>query len=299
MLLLTGRKQVAADDDRAVPGAARCNRRARAMSQPQIVFDGDLLRAVLIPGGSAQLMVTLDYRMPGKSDFSAARHSTSFARMGYAQLSLKTRANDWFVNADTAALEQALAQVAVSYDRVHMLGYSMGGYGAFRFAKALRARSVVAISPQLSIHPDVVPFDRRYRAEAQGFDPVLGDLTRLADPDLRGLVVIDPFITNDLRHAFLLQQMFPRLRIVRLGFGGHPATRVLRDAAKGWTLHREAAAFQPKAKLIVQSHRAGRRQSAGYWTRLAHYAQLRHPVWAEAALQRAQSLDPALDQSMD
>lgn len=260
------------------------------MRQTELIFDGAQLRAVLHPGSSGLLVVTLDYRMTGKADFSADAHSTSFARMGNAQLSLKSRANDWFINGDTLALEAALAGVAARYDRVHMLGYSMGGYGAFRFAAALQARSVVAISPQVSIHPGVVPFDRRYRGEAGGFDPVLGNLAERPCPSLKGLVIIDPFIAPDRRHAHMLQAIYPGLQIVRLGFGGHPATRVLRDAGKSWTLHREAAAAAASPKLIVQGHRAGRRQSAGYWLRLAKRAQLAHPALSGYALARADAL---------
>jgi pimeloyl-ACP methyl ester carboxylesterase len=256
------------------------------MTAPVTVFDGQMLRASLFAGDRAQLMVTLDYRKTGKADFSPPHHSTSFARMRYAQLSIKTRRNDWFINPETEALEQALVQVAAGYDRVHILGYSMGGYGAFRFARAMGAASVVAISPQVSIHPGVVPFDRRYRAEGRGFDPVLGDLATRADPALQGLLIFDPFVATDLRHAQMLQDLFPRLRLVRLGFGGHPAIRVLREAAKSWTLHREASALKPTPQLILHGHRAGRRQSAGYWARLAKHAERRHP--AVAAYARAQ-----------
>ena len=262
------------------------------MTNPVVVFDGEHLRASLFPGDLTQLMVTLDYRMPGKADFSAPNHSTNFARSRYAQLSIKTRRNDWFINADTAALEQVLIPLGRQFQRVHVLGFSMGGYGAFRFARALSARSVVAISPQMSIHPDVVPFDRRYRAEAEGFDPVLGDLQPVAMQGVHGLVVFDPFIPADLRHAQMLQMLFPALRLVRLGFGGHPAIRVLREAGKSWTLHREAAALTASPKLILQGHRAGRRQSAGYWQRLATRAAGRHPDLAAFARGQVRQLDP-------
>jgi S-formylglutathione hydrolase FrmB len=64
-----------------------------------------------------------------------------------------------------------------------MQGFSMGGYGAFRFARATNATYVTAISPQFSIHPDVVPFDKRYGADAAGFERDLSDLTRLPRSD--------------------------------------------------------------------------------------------------------------------
>ena len=260
------------------------------MRHTELIFDGAHLRAVLHPGHSGLLVVTLDYRSTGKTDFSADAHSTSFARMGHAQLTLKSTANDWFINADTPAFEAALANVAARYDRVHMLGYSMGGYGAFRFAAALRATSIVAVSPQVSIHPRTVPFDRRYRVEAAGFDPVLGDLALRPWPTLQGLMVIDPFIAPDRRHAMMLQALYPGVRIVRLGFGGHPATQVLRHAGKSWTVQREAAAAAASTKLILKSHRSGRRQSAGYWLRLAKRAQQARPGLAQYALDRAKAL---------
>jgi hypothetical protein len=104
---------------------------------PERVFDGDLLRAVLIRGRSERLVVTFDYRRDGREGFSADTHSTSFARQGFSQLAIKTRANDWFVNAETPALEAAVERVARTHARVQALGFSMGGYGALRFARAL------------------------------------------------------------------------------------------------------------------------------------------------------------------
>ncbi len=259
---------------------------------PDRIFDGAYLRATLLAGQRDRLVVTFDYRQGGKSDFSADTHSSTFARKGFAQLSIKSRANDWFINPDTAALEAAIAPVAAQYARVTLLGYSMGGYGALRFARSLRAASAVLISPQVSIAPGVVPFDRRYRAEGRRFDAELGDLARRAMPDLTGLIVIDPFVTADLRHAAMIRTLFPGLSVVRLGFGGHPAIRVLRGAGKAWTIHREAVADTPTRRLICQEHRAGRAGSAGYWTRLAARAKDRRPVLADYATAMAGRLTP-------
>lgn len=254
---------------------------------PELIFDGAALRVVLYPGDPRLLMVTLDWRRDGKADFSPANYSTNFARMGYAQLSIKTRANDWFLNQDTLAAEAAMTRLRPAFDRIHMLGFSMGGYGALRFAAALGANSVVVVSPQSSLHPAQAPFERRYPTEAAGFDPILGDLSSRAVPDLRGLVLIDPFESADLRHARQIAALFPKLRIVRLNFGGHPAFQIVRETGKTWTLHHAAAAPLAGPALIIAAHRAGRRASKGYWLRLAAAAQDRRPALAGYAIAKA------------
>lgn len=272
------------------------------MRETEVIFDGAHLRAVLHPGrtlrqakgqgpgGATCLMVTFDYRMDGKTGFSPDTHSTGFARTGLAQLCIKTRVNDWFINPETAALEQALIQLAPAYAPVQMLGFSMGGYAAFRFAGALRARSVLAVSPQISIHPAAAPFEHRYRAEAPGFDPVLGALGGRDLTGLQGLILLDPFIAADLAHARALQALCPGVRLVRLGFGGHPAFDIVRARGQTWTLQREAAARHPDPAMIRAAHRAGRRQTVGYWDRLALFASARHPALARRAQLRAAAL---------
>lgn len=269
------------------------------------VFDGDHLRASLAPAtdpASRKLMVTFDFRQVGKTDFAPANVSASFAKAGFAQLSIKTRANDWFINPDTRALDSALADLAAHFEEVRCLGYSMGGYGAFRFARALRARSVVAVSPQVSIHPDEVPFDRRYRTESQGFDLAAGSLSERGLSGLEGLVIYDPFVSADRVHAKMLSALFPRLDFARLGFGGHPATRVLRPTGKAWAVQK--AALEPGAgrTVVLHAHRQGRRATEGYWRKLADYAMdgrphLAHVARAQAARLKADTAHRLVDRS--
>jgi pimeloyl-ACP methyl ester carboxylesterase len=254
------------------------------------VFEGEHLRAHLMAGTRDRLIVTFDYRQQGRSGFNDKRHSSTFARGGFWQLNIQSRENDWFINPDTTALEAALEGLRGRFARVNLLGYSMGGYGALRFARALRADQAVLVSPQFSIAPGVVPFEMRYRAEADRFDAALGDLRRVAVPELRGLILVDPFLRPDLRHARMITRCFPGMEMARLAFAGHPATRVLRSAGKAWTLHREATAAGAERRLICAEHRAGRRGSAGYWTRLADHAERRRPDLAARARARAAAL---------
>ncbi len=265
----------------------------------RMIFDGHHLRATLQSGNSGLLVVTFDYRMDGKDTFTPAEHSTTFARQGHAQLSIKTRRNDWFINPETAALDAALRVFARDYGKVHMLGYSMGGYGALRFAQALGATSLVAISPQVSIHPAQAPWERRYKDEAAGFDPVTGDLAAHPAPALRGLVLLDPFVRMDRAHGQRICALFPGLRQVRLAFGGHPASQVLRGAGKRWVIDRAAVQPDPRPGLILRTHREGRRQAPGYWLRLARFCATRRPALAAQARARAEALVASGDAPRD
>lgn len=256
------------------------------------VFTGEHLRAAWFPGTRPLLIVTLDYRKQGRHEFSPPNHSSGFARQGYGQLSISTRCNDWFVNPDTTALEAALAEVAAKYERVQAIGWSMGAYGALRFSKALDLDGVVAISPQYAITQGAVAGDSRYAAEAATYDSALGDLAAHGKRDLKGVIMVDPFAPYDLAHAQLAQAAFPKLKILRLGFAGHPASRVLKGAGKTWLIQREAAIKKQTGLELIKAHRAARGDSAGYWARLAQHAALRRPALATLAQERAFALNP-------
>jgi hypothetical protein len=227
---------------------------------PERVFDGERLRALLWRGRSDRLVVTFDYRLDGRKGFSADSHSTGFARQGFSQLAIKTRANDWFVNSETPALEEALGRVRAEHGRVQALGFSMGGYGALRFAGAL------------------------------GWDEGLGDLGSRAVTGLGGVLVFDPFVVEDVAHARAIQGLFPGLRAVRLGFGGHPAIRTLRGAGKMWVVQQEAGARRATGDAVRAAHRAARAGSKGWWMRLAERAEARRPALAAWARDRAAGL---------
>lgn len=237
--------------------------------QGDLVYSGNHLRATLFNGISDRLAITFSFREKGRSAFAPVNPVKHMAANGFAQLAITARINDWFINPDTAGVDAMLRKLTPHYKAVHLMGYSMGGYGAFRFAQAANAQYVTAVSPQFSIHPDVVPMDKRYRAEAFGFDRVLGDLTRVPQPKLQGVIVVDPFRPLDLMNANMLTEAFPRLRIARLAFGGHPATALLGRASKGGIIQRSALQTPPNPVSIITEHRAARRADAQYHEAMA------------------------------
>ena len=247
------------------------------------VFDGALLRADLFKGDRRRLFVSFRQRVGAPGTFEDARPVRAYTAKGYAHLHIQSRWNDWFVNAETPALEAVLRALAPRYLRAVALGLSMGGYGALRFSGVLGLAQVIAVAPQVSIAPEVVPWDPRYRVEAGGFDAVAGDLRLHGNRDLRGVVLCDPFLGMDLRHAALAQAqaLFPRLRICRLAGGGHPPTRVLRQGGAFPALQAQLFHGGVDAAALIGTHRLARRCSPSYFAHMSRVAKRRgRPVLA-------------------
>lgn len=269
------------------------------MTRLSCFFDGAHLRADLVRNGGDRLMVTFDYRRLDRSGFGITPPSAQFAAAGFDQLMIASRDNDWFINPDTRRFEDACRHLRHAYQAAQALGFSMGGFGAFRFARALGLGHVVAVSPQVSIAPQVVPFETRYRREARTFDPALGDMTALHDPTLSGDILIDPFNANDLTHARMLQVLFPRVSLIRLAGGGHPCTRILRDAHRAGLVQALAMDPGPGAAPLRQAHRRARAGNAAYWQGLARAAGPLHPKTARQAAQNAVKLRGDHDDGVD
>lgn len=258
--------------------------------RPERLFDGGLIRASVFNPGQSRLFISFRQRLDRPGDFADPRPVRSFTGKGMTHLHLQARWNDWYINAETEALEAVLAEFSQGFDHACAMGFSMGGYAAFRFAGALRLKQVIAVSPQYSIAPEHVPFDRRYRDCAVGFDPDLGDLARRGT-DLQGVILADPFRPLDLRNARLIRAAFPALRIARLAAGGHPATGVLGEGGKFGKLQAQLTKRTVPLRRVLMLHRSSRRRSAKYWRHLAHRARKTgHMALAAEALRRAAQL---------
>jgi hypothetical protein len=259
---------------------------------PETIFDGAFLRARLwLPDRpTTALYVTFRQWVDDPGTFAETGRVQRALVAGLAHLHIQSRWNDWFVNPDTAALALALKATRDRFMTARALGFSMGGYGALRFSRALRLNQVLLISPQVSLDPALAPWEDRY-PEAQGFDPVLGDLATHARKDLTGVIVFDPFHRLDRLHARAIMAILPGILPAPLAFGGHPGTLVLKGAGRFPMLQRLSFAARLPARDIVSLHRSLRAASPRYWReRAAHHARKGEEAKAEAALARAEAL---------
>lgn len=254
----------------------------------ELIFSDPNLRATLHAPDAPRLVVTFDNRKVGKTDFEPRKPAHNFLKAGFAQLHIETRANDWFINPSTHALERELSTLNARFDTKRAIGFSMGGYGALRFSGALGLHEAVVISPQISIDRALVPFETRFRREARRFDADIGAV-ETANADLGGLICYDPFHVLDSAHAALIMSAFPRLKRVPMALGQHPATNILRECkAIGKVQQQVVRGFD--AATLKADHRTACRAAALYWTRLAAKAEGRHPDWAAYATQQAHAI---------
>lgn len=260
--------------------------------KPDRLFDGDLLRADLFNPGQRQLFVSFRQRMNDPGAFGDPRPVRSFLDQGMSHLHLQARWNDWYINAETDALERLLCEFTQGFERRVAMGFSMGGYAAFRFAQALRLDQLIAVSPQFSISPRQVPFDKRYRDCAGGFDDALGDLASRGTAT-GGVILADPFRPMDLRNADLICAAFPQMRLARLAGAGHPASRVIREGGKFGKLQAQLIKAQVPLRRITAIHRNSRRNSPRYWRHLAAQARKsQRASLAQFAEAQSRALDP-------
>jgi hypothetical protein len=81
-----------------------------------------------------------------------------------------SRDNDWYLLPDIELALDAAAKAAASFDRVSAYGSSMGAYAAIRLGGLAGASDAIALSPQFSIDPRLVPFEDRWDPDARRLD---------------------------------------------------------------------------------------------------------------------------------
>ncbi|MES2914403.1 MAG: alpha/beta hydrolase [Pseudomonadota bacterium] len=258
----------------------------------ETVFDGDLLNARLWRPDrpTTALYVTFRQWVPDPGSFSEGGPVRRALTAGLAHLHIQTRWNDWFLNPETAALEAALKSTRARFLTARALGFSMGGYAALRYSRALRLNQALVVSPQVSLDPALVPEEDRY-PEAPAFDPIAGDLATHARKDLTGVVVFDPFYYLDHLHARHITALLPGIARARLAFGGHPGTAALGHVGGFRALQRLSLSSRLQAPDVIQLHRDLRAGSMRYWRERAECCLRKDRLAAVAtALERAEAL---------
>ncbi len=148
------------------------------------------------------------------------------AASGLDAVHVLSRENDWYHYPEMAEAMACVAAVTRCYGRVVAYGSSMGAYAAIRFAELAGATAILALSPQYSIDPSVVPWERRWRQIGKHFN---GRWERaLPFPSVEQAIIVHDPENLDRRH---IERIAARLRFeaIPIGFGGHPVTGFLAE----------------------------------------------------------------------
>ncbi|QNE33034.1 hypothetical protein F1C10_14650 [Sphingomonas sp. NBWT7] len=197
------------------------------------------------------------------------------------------RSNRWYQYPDMADALAHVAATARLYDRAITYGSSMGGYAALRFAAGCGADTAVALSPQISVDPRVVPWERRWQPDVAR--------TRFAEaplvPAARQYVFYDPRVAGDARHASSIAAAGATTLVPVVG-GGHPVGALLVETGALQAALRQiiAGTFDPAAMLRQVRH--ARRASQHHHFVLAKRCAARHPERSIRLLARATAIEP-------
>src|SRR5580692_2443694 len=149
--------------------------------------------------GSAACVITFDGYTDNRSLDRPGFGEDFFRSRSIDAVHIISRENDWYQHAAMSAVTEIVAELTKPYRRVVAYGSSMGGYGAIRFGGMAGASVALAISPQFSIDPRTVQFERRWKADADRIDFALERTLRAPFVET-SYIVYDP-LDADRRHA--------------------------------------------------------------------------------------------------
>ena len=262
--------------------------------------DSFLLRRPLVDGWflrrSAQLIVTFD-NLSSVGMFTPAQPwlLARSERAGVSILGLIAKRKDWYRNPDTAALITDLAEAGLfrQFGRVTFMGASMGGFAALAFSALVPGSHVLAFSPQSTLAPALVPFDRRYRYAQKKWDwttPEFLDAATSVAKAASVTLVYDPFEREDKLHGQRLDG--PNVRHIHTDHLGHKAIRVMKEAGGLDALVGGLALGTFDPALYAKAAR-GRRKTLFWQRSLLGAAEAKgHLRLAHAAAQAMERLDP-------
>lgn len=236
-------------------------------TEPVELYRSDALLVRHVPAADTAVGVVTfdsftDYQTLDRPGFGEA----FLAEHGIGAVHVISRENDWYQYAEMTEAIAAIRSAMQAYGRIVTYGSSMGGYAAFRFAGLLGADSFIALSPQVTIDPSSVPFERRWIEDSRRLTFIWDHL--VPAPDCRGYVFFDPH-DDDARHVALMARHCS-LVPVRLRHAGHPSGPFLMETGllSGTVLDLlKGGADVPAIEIAA---RLARRRSPKYLATLAY-----------------------------
>lgn len=187
--------------------------------------------ASFVDRGTDQLVVSFDNLSDaGYPHYDIEPWAGKFVQeQGWSHLGIYARGPSWYRDARLIAFLESLRDDGffARFDRVSLIGTSMGGFAALTFSSLAPGATVVALSPQSTLDTGLVPWETRFvKGQRQDWTlPHSDAATQLADLG-RAYVLYDPFFDPDRQHVLRC----PQDRLIHLkAFGfGHKTAVVLR-----------------------------------------------------------------------
>lgn len=187
--------------------------------------------ASFVDRGAQQLVVSFDnlsdagYPYPDIEPWAG-----KFIReQGWSHLGIYSRGPSWYRDPKLIDFLQNLRAQGFfkRFDKVAMIGTSMGGFAALTFSALSPGAIVAALSPQTNLAPKNVPWEQRFRkAQNQDWTLPFSDAAEHTRAASKVYTLYDPFLIPDKKHVMRL----PQDNVTHLkAFGfGHKSAVVLR-----------------------------------------------------------------------
>lgn len=241
----------------------------------EILYQSDdvQVRCVAAPDRS-RWVVTFDNHSIGAGFDRPGFGEAYLQSVGISALHVLGRGNDWYQYPDMALAADAVRAATGDAAAVVTYGSSMGGYAALRFAPLMGATAALAMSPQYSIDPARVPWERRW-AQDSGRIAWRAELAGPLGDGFTAILIYDP-VGDDLRHAALIEAEIATVS-VRLPHAGHPVTTFLGEVGLLHPIVLAALDGSFDARALFGEARRRRRESSVFLGTLAE----QQPAWRQ------------------
>jgi tetratricopeptide (TPR) repeat protein len=193
------------------------------------VFENKHIKILYEPESTKSIVLSFN-PMNFDSIGNAIPAGAALKKMGYSALGVVSKSNSWFPSDYVEDAIPHAMDIINKYDTAIGYGYSMGAYGAIRFSKQLRCRSVLAVSPQYSINPEVVAkFDWRYHGYYRPEN--IGMEIKQEHCSQNIYVVVDPRYPPDFEHFKLLNAENANCSLIAANYCGHDTIKMIADTS--------------------------------------------------------------------
>lgn len=264
--------------------------------------------------GGSTLVISFDSAAAVQSPYEGRLPwgSKFFRGEGFSLLGVIARRSDWYRDNSVPDALEALRERGFfdSFDKILLTGCSMGGFAATVFAPIIPGCIVLALCPQSTLIPDVVPWDKRYpNARKEDWSLPYSDAVSSLRNVARAYIVFDPYLVPDRRHAERYER-YDNIHLLHLPFADHGVPVVLQQAGilKSMTLEALSGALDPHSFGRLSR---SRKTSVLYCRTLAQQAlkrgHLRHaravcnhaqPIWPQQGFIELKSLSMAAEGRM-
>lgn len=216
-----------------------------------------------------------------------------FKKRGIPAICVLPHLPSWYQYDGILEALNLIRKEAAQYRRVIAYGISMGGYAAINFADLIGATEVIAICPQYTVNPSVVPWETRFPRGQARIKHYIYDQPQNRNWEGKDVCVIyDPVDSLDSRHVDLLKECVPAT-FVRLPHSTHPCTQVLSTASlKAFILSCLERGVLNSIPLLHASFKSDRKKSWYYWLYLARNYGLSSPKKALRFVEYADTISP-------